>query len=72
MSNKIFTSSDYMWSCNCIGPQHGQPLCPCQMKNVIIRDGRYIRKEKDLGPVSKSEYDLTDIFKNLGKKNDTN
>lgn len=37
--------------CNCIGPQNGQPVCPCQMKNVVVRDGRYIRKEQDLGPV---------------------
>jgi hypothetical protein len=36
--------------CNCVGPQLGQPVCPCQMRNVIIRDGRYIRVEQDLGP----------------------
>jgi len=36
-------------ACNCIGPQNGEPLCPCQMKGVFIRFGRYI-KETDLGP----------------------
>lgn len=37
--------------CNCIGPQNGQPLCPCQMRGVIQRDGRWIATERDLGPV---------------------
>jgi len=36
--------------CNCIGPQNGQPLYPCQMRNVQIKDGRYVRPEIDLGP----------------------
>lgn len=35
--------------CNCIGPQNGQPLCPCQMQGVQIIDGRYVRVT-DLGP----------------------
>ena len=37
--------------CFCVGPQNGQPLCPCRMRGVIIRDGRYILPEQDLGPV---------------------
>lgn len=36
-------------SCNCIGPQSGQPLCPCAMRGVQIIEGRYVRVE-DLGP----------------------
>lgn len=40
-------------ACNCIGPQNGQPLCPCQMRSVAIVDGRYVRTE-DLGPVKRS------------------
>lgn len=35
--------------CGCIGPQNGQPLCPCQMRGVQIKDGRYVRVQ-DLGP----------------------
>ena len=35
--------------CNCVGPKNGQPLCPCQMRGVQIKDGRYIRIQ-DLGP----------------------
>ena len=43
--------SIFSHSCNCIGPQNGQPLCPCQMKSVQIIDGRYVMV-RDLGPVS--------------------
>lgn len=41
-----------MRSCNCIGPQDGAPLCPCQMvaQGIIVRDGRYVLPEQDLGP----------------------
>lgn len=35
--------------CGCIGPQNGQPLCPCQMRGVTIQNGRYVRIQ-DLGP----------------------
>lgn len=41
-----------IYACNYIGPQNGEPLCPCQMRNVIERDGRYIKREQDLGPVT--------------------
>ncbi len=44
-------------ACNCIGPQRGEPLCPCQMRGIIQRDGRYIRPEQDLGPVVTSILD---------------
>ncbi len=40
-------------ACACVGPQNGQPLCPCQMRGIVVRDGRYIRPEQDLGPVPK-------------------
>lgn len=39
-----------MSTCFCMGPQNGEPLCPCQMRKVVIRNGRYIY-EQDLGPV---------------------
>lgn len=39
------------YACNCIGPQNGEPLCPCKMRNVVQRNGRYIKIEQDLGPV---------------------
>lgn len=35
--------------CNCIGPQNGQPLCPCAMRSVKIVNGRYVQVN-DLGP----------------------
>ena len=37
--------------CHCIGPQNGQPACPCAMRGMIIRNGRYIKPEQDMGPV---------------------
>ena len=36
-------------ACFCVGPQNGEPLCPCAMKNVRIENGRYVEK-RDLGP----------------------
>lgn len=42
--------------CNCIGPQNGQPLCPCKMRGVVVKNGRYVIPEQDLGPVRVSEH----------------
>lgn len=39
-----------MHACNCVGPRNGQPLCPCAMRGVTIKDGRYVQ-EIDHGPV---------------------
>jgi len=36
-------------ACCCIGPQNGEPVCPCRMKYVTIKDGRYV-SITDLGP----------------------
>jgi hypothetical protein len=49
MSQRIAGQSGQIHSCNCIGPQNGQPACPCQMAGVTIENGRYIRRV-DLGP----------------------
>ena len=35
--------------CGCIGPQRGEPVCPCQMACVKVVDGRYVMT-RDLGP----------------------
>ena len=37
-------------ACACMGPQNGEPLCPCAMRQVKIVDGHYIKVE-DLGKV---------------------
>lgn len=51
MNNHSWQSTgNEMRACNCIGPQNGQPVCPCAMRGVTIENGRYVRKE-DLGPV---------------------
>jgi hypothetical protein len=47
--------SGNLHACNCIGPQGGRPLCPCRMRGVTIRDGRYIKPEQDLGPVVEAD-----------------
>lgn len=41
-------------ACNCIGPQNGEPVCPCMMRSVRIVNGRYVRVERDLGPAPKA------------------
>ena len=38
-------------ACACIGPKNGQPLCPCAMRAVVVKDGRYTLPERYLGPV---------------------
>lgn len=38
-------------ACFCVGPQKGQPLCPCEMRGVIQKNGRWVKPEQDLGPV---------------------
>lgn len=43
-------SLERVHSCNCVGPQNGQPLCPCAMRSVKVVDGEYVRIEK-LGKV---------------------
>lgn len=43
--------SGEMHSCGCVGPQNGQPLCPCMMRGIQQRDGRWVEPERDLGPV---------------------
>jgi hypothetical protein len=45
------TSAPPAFLCNCVGPQPGMPRCPCQMRGLIQRDGRWIQPEVDLGPV---------------------
>jgi len=38
--------------CSCVGPQKGEPYCPCMMRarGVYRKDGRWVEPEKDLGP----------------------
>lgn len=48
-------------ACNCIGPQNGQPYCPCTMaaRKVFEHNGRWVepaRGERDLGPAYPVEY----------------
>lgn len=45
-------------ACGCVGPQNGEPYCPCRMRGVTQRDGRWIEPERDLGPVRPTVRDL--------------
>lgn len=36
--------------CGCIGPQNGEPLCPCRMRGLRQVDGRWV-ETIDHGPV---------------------
>ena len=42
-------------ACCCMGPQDGEPVCPCAMKYVKIVDGHYIQIS-DLGKVNYSKF----------------
>lgn len=35
-------------ACFCIGPQNGEPLCPCRMEKVFILKGRLTKKTKQV------------------------
>ena len=40
-------------SCNCIGPQNGEPLCPCMMRSrkIFKRGDEWIEPEHIIGDV---------------------
>lgn len=44
-------------ACCCIGPQNGEPLCPCMMRSrgIYREDGHWIQPEKDLGPITEND-----------------
>lgn len=44
-------------SCYCIGPQNGEPVCPCRMRDVKKINGRYV-KTVDLGPVPTTKTEI--------------
>ena len=41
-------------ACNCMGPQNGEPFCPCMMNRLGIfkRDGKWVEPEKVVGVVN--------------------
>ncbi len=51
MPGITFPNLEGSFMCNCVGPQNGEPMCPCSMRNVQIKDDRYVMPEQDLGPV---------------------
>ena len=59
----IMQGPDRTSPCNCIGPQRGEPYCPCIMRarGVFKRDGRWVEPERDLGPVQ----NLRELWENM-------
>lgn len=53
MANSWTGSKDRAQSCCCIGPQNGEPLCPCQMRGVVKRGDEYVIPERVIGKVQK-------------------
>lgn len=43
MTTAIIAAQIGTHSCGCVGPQNGQPLCPCRMRSVKVVDGRYVQ-----------------------------
>lgn len=64
------TGDQVSHSCGCVGPQRGEPYCPCRMRGVIQRDGRWIEPERDLGPV-RPYYDLDELVVAIPTPTDT-
>lgn len=61
----MFVSKDTKtYSCGCVGPQNGDPLCPCAMRSVVVEDGRYVQRI-DLGPAKapKEKADVREALK---------
>ena len=52
MRNVTLGQARDSFACNCVGPQNGEPKCPCMMRGVIERAGRWVEPERDLGPIS--------------------
>lgn len=48
-SAKLLNAGITPTACHCVGPQMGEPVCPCAMRSVRVANGRYVRTT-DLGP----------------------
>lgn len=61
-----------MGACFCMGPQNGEPFCPCIMRErgIIKRDGKWIEPEKVIGDVMPSTPFKDHIFKEKAKCTD--
>lgn len=45
----VSSQASEMRACHCVGPQNGDPVCPCRMPYLKIVNGRYI-ETIDHGP----------------------
>lgn len=55
-TSSLTNDDNTVTACGCMGPQNGEPLCPCMMRarGVYKKDGRWVEPEKDLGPILKA------------------
>lgn len=51
-------------ACNCIGPQGGNPVCPCKMRGLKHVDGRWV-EEIDHGPSGWNSKEWEEFEKSL-------
>lgn len=47
-------------ACHCVGPQNGEPVCPCRMRMVTVEDGKFIER-KVLGNVPPNYTKYSDV-----------
>lgn len=59
-----------MSTCFCIGPQNGEPYCPCRMRDmgIVKRNGRWVQPERDLGPAPMTIDTLNDNIDKIMKE----
>lgn len=60
-SAKLLNAGITATACHCVGPQGGEPVCPCAMRSVRVVDGRYVRTV-DLGPAPAGARGGLDLF----------
>lgn len=56
----IWTNTDQVHACNCVGPRNGEPLCPCMMRSKAQERQKWLNDLKEI-------YDLVPK-KNAGDK----
>jgi hypothetical protein len=49
-ANFVWSGRGASHACNCIGPQNGNPVCPCRMRGLKQVEGRWV-EVIDHGPV---------------------
>lgn len=51
----MFKTPNNINRCFCIGPQNGEPYCPCMMKDLVQIEGAWYTRASTKKPLSISE-----------------